>query len=133
MWSFADVAFDLQNEGTDDPVVTVQVTTPSGVLYVMAELVLSERTMVLRGAHMHGDGVGPNTIGSANLIVLAHAAMEEMEAATTRTALWAVAQLKELHPVFFAHLQAAHNRLPGDAADETDEEIIVSTGQAMSL
>jgi hypothetical protein len=61
------------------------------------------------------------------------AAMEEMEAATTRTALWAVAQLKELHPVFFAHLQAAHNRLPGDAADETDEEIIVSTGQAMSL
>jgi hypothetical protein len=62
------------------------------------------------------------------------AAMEEMEAATTRTALWAVAQLNELHPVFFAHLQAAHNRLPADAADEADdEEIMVSTGQAMSL
>jgi hypothetical protein len=64
------------------------------------------------------------------------AAMEEMEADTveaTRTAHWAVAQLKELHPVFFAHLQAAHNRPPSAAASAAENEIAVSTGQAISL
>jgi hypothetical protein len=62
------------------------------------------------------------------------AAMEEMEAdILTRTAHWAVAQLKELHPVSFAHLEAAYNRPPSAAASAAENEIAVSTGQAMSL
>jgi hypothetical protein len=62
------------------------------------------------------------------------AAMEEMEAdILTRTAHWAVAQLKELHPVFFAHLEAAHNGPPTAAASAADDEIAISAGQAMSL
>jgi len=54
----------------------------------------------------------------------------------TRTAHWTVAQLRELHPVFFAHLQAMHNAPPSVEvfeADEVDDDIEISTGQAMSL
>jgi len=50
-----------------------------------------------------------------------------------RAAHWAVAQLKELHPVFFAALEASHNGPQSDSAVEANDEIGVSTGQAMSL
>jgi hypothetical protein len=40
-----------------------------------------------------------------------------------RTAQWAVAQLKELHPAFFANLQATYG-----AARRADGEVEVSTG-----
>lgn len=49
------------------------------------------------------------------------------------TAYWAVGQLKQLHPVFFAALEARHNAPPSDAVVEANEELVVSTGQAMSL
>jgi hypothetical protein len=57
-----------------------------------------------------------------------------------RTAQWAVAQLKELHPVFYAQLLALHlpasiNALNTIVVIETDadDEIQVATGQAMSI
>jgi len=59
-------------------------------------------------------------------------AMEGRDDAS-RTARWAVAQLRELHPVFFAALEASQTASLSDAALEANDEIEVSTGQAMSL
>ena len=34
----ADLAFDVRDEATDDPVVTALITTPAGDVFVMADV-----------------------------------------------------------------------------------------------
>jgi hypothetical protein len=77
MWEPAQITFDLVDDMTTDPVVTVTVRTPAGVLKLMAEPERVGRTLVLHGLHLQD--LSPNAIGAANLIVLAHVVMQRMD------------------------------------------------------
>ena len=74
MWATQDISFDLDDEMTDRPVVTVLVTTPAGSMTVLAEIDRRGQTWLLKGTHVQGRG--SNSIGAANLMVMAHALME---------------------------------------------------------
>jgi hypothetical protein len=77
VWRSDDITmFDLVAEQTDHPIATAWIQTPAGVIVVMAEVSLRDRTLCLRG--MHIEGPDPNTMGPANLRVLAEAVMERM-------------------------------------------------------
>jgi hypothetical protein len=51
LWGTEDISFDLVDDMTDDPVVTIRVLTPIGPLTFMAESVVSGTTMILRRLH----------------------------------------------------------------------------------
>jgi hypothetical protein len=77
MWEVDEIAFDLVADLTDDPVMTVFITTPDGVLTVTGEPVERGATLVVRGIHMQG--AGSNAIGNGNLMVMAQALLERMD------------------------------------------------------
>ncbi len=60
------IVVDLDPEGTDDPIATLRVQTPQGVIFVMAEVSGSGRTLTLMNAHLHSD-TGPNAFGPGRL------------------------------------------------------------------
>ena len=76
MWAVTDVAFEIVDDMTDDPVVTVLVRTPIGQLAFAAEPFVEGDTLVARRTHVQG--AQANAIGAANLIVIARAVMEGM-------------------------------------------------------
>ena len=78
-WSSADLSFVLLHDITDDPVVMVEIMTPVGRLFAMAEVRAVGRTLFLDGLHMHGAEAGANAIGPANLRVLAETILERMD------------------------------------------------------
>jgi hypothetical protein len=65
VWTVADIEIILDDDLTDDPVVTGQIVTPAGELLVMAEIEVLRRELVLRGLHIHGGDPGPKRIGLA--------------------------------------------------------------------
>jgi hypothetical protein len=77
VWQAADLAFDMVDDLTSDPVLTITVLTPDGGLRFMAEPELDGSTLVLHRVHVQG--AGANAIGAANLRVLARAVMERMD------------------------------------------------------
>src|SRR5215218_10039042 len=79
MWRPEDVSFVLLDDQTSDPVVTVEITVPGGKLLAMAEPLATGRTLILRGVHVHGEGIGANQVGIANLRVLADDSLERMD------------------------------------------------------
>jgi hypothetical protein len=79
MWRSDEVSFDLLADATDDPVVSVIIKTPAGVLLLMAEPRLEGGTLFLGGVHMHGQDIGPNALGPANLRRLAQIVMERLD------------------------------------------------------
>jgi hypothetical protein len=79
VWRREDVSFDLEDDATFYPAVTVVFVTPVGRLSGMAEPLVDGTTLVLKGLHIHGDhGVLPNTVGAPNLRVIADVVMERM-------------------------------------------------------
>jgi len=74
MWSTSDIVFEMVNDMTDDPVVTLVATTPAGRLTFMAEAMARGTTLMVRGAHVQD--AHPNAVGTANLMVIAQALME---------------------------------------------------------
>jgi hypothetical protein len=78
-WRGSDITIVVEDYGTDDPVVTVTIKTPAGVVLAMAEVNRTGRTLELDGFHMHGETVGPNTLGVGNLGRLAQAVMETID------------------------------------------------------
>jgi len=76
MWSIPEISFEMVDDMTDDPVVTLVAITPAGRLTFVAELVKRETILVLRGTHVQD--ADPNAIGAANLMVIAQALMEGM-------------------------------------------------------
>jgi hypothetical protein len=79
VWTAADIEIILDDDLTDDPVVTAHILTPAGELLVMAEVEVRNRELVLRGLHMHGVTLGPNEVGWPRLRQLAHAVMERVD------------------------------------------------------
>jgi hypothetical protein len=56
-----EISFDFVDDLTDDPVVTITVTTPAGPLTLLAEPVMDGTTMVLNGLHVQD--LTPNAVG----------------------------------------------------------------------
>ncbi|WP_237478234.1 hypothetical protein [Lichenibacterium dinghuense] len=79
MWSSDDLSFEIEDAGTQDPVVTVEITTPDGKLVVMGEPRQDGRTLVVEATHIHGVGFRPNDLGSAKLRTIARALLERMD------------------------------------------------------
>jgi len=79
VWTVADIEIILDDDLTDDPVVTGHIVTPAGELLVMAEVEVLHRELVLRGLHIHGVTLGPNELGWPRLRQLAHAVMERLD------------------------------------------------------
>lgn len=80
MWSADDLLILIEDRLTDHPVVTATLVTPAGRLMVMAEITMADRWLVLRAAHLQGDGIGANDLGFVRLRWLAQAVMEVMDA-----------------------------------------------------
>ena len=76
-WRPGDIAFDIVDDETDDPVVTVRFETPSGCILAMAEVEDHGRT--LRLVRMHMQGAGASAVGAANLRILADVVMDRMD------------------------------------------------------
>ncbi|MGH7211436.1 MAG: hypothetical protein ACREF1_08255 [Acetobacteraceae bacterium] len=76
LWDAAGLSFEMVDDLTSDPVVTIAVETPDGTLRFMAEPEAAGATLILRGMHVHG--ASANAIGAANLMVVAQAVMERM-------------------------------------------------------
>jgi len=55
MWKAADVRIVVDDDLSDDPVVTATITTPAGRLRVMAAVSLEGRTLVLAGLPRHAN------------------------------------------------------------------------------
>jgi len=79
MWSASDITILLHDEMTDDPVVTAEIVTPDGVIWVMAEVQIASRAMTLTNLHTHGDDVGGGEFGARNLMRLIQAVMEAID------------------------------------------------------
>jgi hypothetical protein len=79
MWSASDVRFELIDDLSGDPVVTIEIATPQGTILIMGEPRISGRTMIAASVHMHGVDVGANAIGAAVLRVVADAFLREMD------------------------------------------------------
>jgi hypothetical protein len=76
-WRPDDIAFDIVDDETDDPVVTARFDTPAGSLMAMAEVQVRGRT--LRLVRMHMQGATANAIGTAHLRLLADLVMDRMD------------------------------------------------------
>ena len=79
IWQRHELQLDLDDVGSDHPVVTVVAYTPAGRLYAMAEPIRLGRVLTLVGFHMHGEWTAANTVGTANLMLLAQELMELMD------------------------------------------------------
>ena len=54
-WRARDIAIIFDDDQTDDPVVTVKISTPAGTIMAMAERLAAPdaRTLLLRRVHVH--------------------------------------------------------------------------------
>jgi hypothetical protein len=77
MWAPGDIQFEIVDEDTDHPIVTIEISTPVGLVLVMAEASMEGQTLWLRGVHAQSDA-GPNALGIANLRLIADLALEKM-------------------------------------------------------
>jgi hypothetical protein len=73
----AAISFEIIDDLTADPVVTVVVATPDGTLRFMAEPEMARSALILRGVHVQD--AWANALGAGNLKVLARTVMERME------------------------------------------------------
>jgi hypothetical protein len=78
MWTSGDIKFDdIDYDATDHPVVTIRMTTPSGLIEVMAEVAADGRALRLARLHVQS-AAEPNEIGYPNWRLVATMVMESM-------------------------------------------------------
>jgi len=79
LWDPAALTFDMLDDLSSDPTVTIIVGTPVGRIYVMADFKKVGSKIILRRAHINGEpGVGPNVVGLQNLRAIAREALLRM-------------------------------------------------------
>ena len=79
MWAPGDIKFrDIDYDATEDPVLTISIETPLGVLEVMFSPIEHNRSLRLQGLHVQS-AIDPNAIGPANWRLIAQVAMEYMD------------------------------------------------------
>ncbi|HEX3989872.1 MAG TPA: hypothetical protein VHX39_01740 [Acetobacteraceae bacterium] len=74
LWRPEDILFQLDDEMTSDPVVTIVAVTPAGNFVIMTEPTAIGSKLVLHRTHVQG--ARPNVVGAANLKILAQALLE---------------------------------------------------------
>lgn len=79
MWTVSDIRIVVDDDLSDDPIVTAEISTPAGRLKLMADVDIVGRRLRLKGLHMHGDGFGPSEFGAGNLRRLTEAVMERLD------------------------------------------------------
>ena len=77
-WTADHLSFEIVTDETDDPVVTIAIATPVGVLKVMAEVEERGTVLHLNGTHVQADAV--NMIGISNLRLIAQVVLERLTA-----------------------------------------------------
>jgi hypothetical protein len=77
LWRPDQIAFEMREDETDDPVVTASIASPAGEILAMAEVEERGRVLCLRNLHLQGPGA--NAIGTGNLRVLAEVVMERLD------------------------------------------------------
>jgi hypothetical protein len=78
MWTHGEIRFDdFDYDATDHPVVTIRMSTPVGVVELVAEVAEDGRSLQLRRMHVQS-AVAPNAIGLANWRLIANVVMELM-------------------------------------------------------
>ena len=85
MWSREDIRIALDPDATDFPVVGVEIETPMGILRIIGEVVETGRRIVVEEAHIEsatpaGASFDPAGLGLRNLIAIARAFLEEVDA-----------------------------------------------------
>ena len=73
------VEFELIAEATEHPVATLRAKLGRGAVALRGEPVGDGSTLVVRGAHVQGEGFGPIDLGPAKLRALAAALMEMLD------------------------------------------------------
>jgi hypothetical protein len=77
MWRRDQIDFRLREDLCAGSVVTLEVLTPAGIVAIMGEPEDVDRTLLVRGVHMHADRA--HQIGTANLGVIAQALMQRYD------------------------------------------------------
>ncbi len=77
MWDPDEISFDLDDVGTEAPIVTLVAHTPSGELYIMGELVSFGRKVEVEKAHTFGPAKG--SFGIRGLRAVARAFVEQFD------------------------------------------------------
>ena len=67
----------IENDGSAGDVITIRVGTPAGIVAIMGEVAIEDRTLVLRGVHI--EGARPNSVGIANLRTIAAIVLERID------------------------------------------------------
>ena len=78
MWRTDEIKFIISEDLTKGPVLTVEIVTPAGVIYAMAEPVEQGRTLTLKGFHIQAVS-DARLFGPGNLRFLAELVMEMMD------------------------------------------------------
>src|SRR5271163_1020087 len=78
-WRHSTISIEMVDEDSSDPIVTLEITTPVGVITVMADFRLMGRIVGVKGAHIESRGILPNDIGISNLRVIAQTAMDDYD------------------------------------------------------
>ncbi len=80
MWAPSAIAFELDEDATEAPVVTLIVRTPAGDLHIMAGLVaLGPRQVEVRGAHTFGPAARTLGIRGLRAVAVARAFVEQFD------------------------------------------------------
>ena len=54
---------DIVADESEGAIATARITTSLGTIMAMAEVMLEERRLALRGLHVHGEDIGVNELG----------------------------------------------------------------------
>jgi hypothetical protein len=81
VWSSTQIHFEMLDDLSQDPVATLRIETPAGVLPVMADRIETGNGLIARGLHINGEGTdfGPGALGVANLRIIVRAFMERFD------------------------------------------------------
>src|SRR5580704_5549820 len=70
---------DIITDESEGAIATARTATSVGTIMAMAEVMLEERRLALRGLHVHGEDVGVNELGVSGLRRMVAKVMEDLD------------------------------------------------------
>ena len=70
---------DIVAEESEGAIATARITTSLETIMAMAEVMLEERRLALRGLHVHGEDIGVNELGVSGLRRMVAEVMEDLD------------------------------------------------------
>src|ERR1019366_7813957 len=78
-WRASDITIVLDDDETDDSIVTADIVTPAGTIEIMASFALDANTLTLNGLHIQRPAKDTGPFGRANLRRLVDAVLEAID------------------------------------------------------